>query len=276
MGLLMKKRCILAVGCWLAAVSINYAARSAYPLEIKEEIRFVPQKEVVEILSLDHRGLAADILFIQAILHSGSLVWKPLTYTFDSEWSYQLMDVVTSIDPRYLTAYLFSGMGLVHGPKDVHLARPILERGMTYFPQNWELPFWIGYHYHIYLEDYEKAAEYFWRASHCPGAPDSFLSLLLSSLKKGGSYEKAILVLKRLIESTDNEKVIQIYRKRIVRLENMVMLQKQASYYEQSRGRRPASLNQLVSEGWISAIPDDPMGKKYVWNAQSNRVTLTE
>ncbi len=276
MKLLIKNRVILAVVFWIAAVVINYAARIAYPLEIKEEFRFVPQKEVVEILSLDHRGLAADLLFIQAVIHTGSLVWKPLTHQLDSEWSYQLMDVVTSLDPRYLTAYLFSGMGLVHGPKDVDLARPILERGMTYFPQNWELPFWIGYHYYLYLENYEKAGEYFWKASQCPGAPDSFLSMMFSSLKKGGNYERAILVLKSLIESTDNEKVIQIYEKRIIRLENMVLLQRVATHYAELKGHAPDNLDQLVSEGLISDIPLDPMGKQYEWDKHKSRVTIKE
>ncbi len=272
----MKKTLLAAVCCWIGAVWVNYADRTAYPLEVKEEIRFVPQKEIVEILSLDHRGLAADILFIQTVLHSGSLVWKPLSIEFDSEWSYQVMDVVTSIDPKYLGAYLFSGMGLVHGPKDVHLARPILERGRNHFPQNWELPFWIGYHYYIYLENYEKAGEYFWQASQCPGAPDSFLSLMLSSLKKGGNYEKAVLVLQSLIESTENKKVIQIYQKRVARLENMIALQKAAEYYRRSKGRDIGDLSRLVSEGLVPAIPEDPMGKTYVWDARNNRVTITE
>lgn len=276
MELHMKKWLIPALVFWLGAVTMNHASRIAYPLEIREGIRFVPQKEVVEILSLDHRGLAADILFIQTILHSGSLIWKPLTLEFDSEWSYQVMDVVTSLDPRYLTAYLFSGMGLVHGPKDVDLARPILERGMTFFPENWELPFWIGYHYYIYLENYEKAGEYFWKASQCPDAPDTFLSLMFSSLKKGGNYERAILVLNSLIKTTKNEKIIQVYRKRIARLENMLMLQKIAAHYTKLKGQIPDSLNQLVSEGMISNIPDDPMGKQYEWNKEKNRVIIKE
>jgi tetratricopeptide (TPR) repeat protein len=272
----MKKRFIIAVSCFLAAVSVNYVTRITYPLEFKEEIRFLPQKEVVEILSLDHRGLAADLLFIQAILHSGSLMWKPLQYQFDSKWSYQLMDLVTTIDPRYLTAYLFSAMGLIHGPEDVPLARPILERGMTHFPENWELPFWIGYHHHIYLEDYETAGEYFWRAAHCPNAPKSFLSLMLSSFKKGGSYERAILVLKSLAESTDNEKILRIYQKRIMRLENMVMLQKIAARYRSVKGDPLATLNQLVTEKMIPGIPEDPMGKNYRWDQKSNRVMVTD
>ncbi len=186
------------------------------------------------------------------------------------------MDLVTTIDPRYLTAYLFSAMGLIHGPEDVSLARPLLERGMTHFPENWELPFWIGYHHHIYLEDYETAGEYFWRAAHCPNAPKSFLSLMLSSLKKGGSYERAILVLKSLAESTDNEKILRIYQKRIMRLENMVMLQKIAARYRSVKGDPLATLNQLVTEKMIPGIPEDPMGKNYRWDQKSNRVMVTD
>lgn len=270
----MAKRLIIILSCWAAAVTVNYFTRVAYPLEFKEELRFVPQKEVVEILSLDHRGLAADILFIQAILHSGSLMWKPLEYEFDSEWSYQAMDLTTTLDPRYLTAYLFSGMGLVHGSDDVRLARPILERGMVQFPQNWELPFWVGYLHHIYLEDYKTAGEYFWRASQCPGAPKTFLSLMLSSLKKGGQYERAIWALNSLIEHTENKKIVQIYQKRLIRLENMVILKKAAAHYRKTKGVPITELNQLVTEKFLPEIPEDPMGKGYEWDLKTFRVKL--
>ncbi len=272
----MTKRVTLAVSFWVAAVVVNYLFRLSYPIEIKEELRFSPQKEVIEILSLGHRGLAADILFIQTVLHTGSLMWKPLTYQFDSEWSYQMMDLATRIDPKYLTAYLFSGMGLVHGPEDVPRAQPILERGMTHFPDNWELPFWMGYLYHIYLEDYETAGKYFWQAAHCPNAPNSFASLMLSSLKKGGHYERAILVLKGMVENTDNEKVAQIYQKRIIRLENMVMLEKAVHHYERLTKQSLANLAQLTAANIIPYIPEDPMGKKYQWDKTRNRVILAE
>lgn len=270
----MKKRALIALMLWLAAVSVNVVSRIAYPIEIKEEFRFIPQREAVEVLSLDHKGLAADLLFIQTILHSGSLMWKPLKYGFDSEWSYEVMDVVTHIDPRYLMAYLFSGMGLVHGPEDVRLARPILERGITVFPENWELPFWIGYLHHIYLEDYETAGEYFWRAAHCPNAPRTFLSLMSSSFHKSGNYQRAIMVLRLMMEHTDNEKVAQIYQKRIVRLENMVKLQEAAIRYHTKKGAPLADLNQLVEEKLIPAMPEDPFGKKYLWDSQSNRILM--
>jgi len=270
----MKKRFIIVLGCWLAAVCVNYFCRVAHPLEIKEEIRFVPQQAVVDILSFDHRGLAADVLFIQTMLHSGSLMWKPFKYTFDSEWSYQIMDLVTTLDPQYLTAYLFSGMGLVHGPKDVLLARPILERGMTHYPENWELPFWLGYHCYIYLEDYETAGKYFWRAAHLPNAPKSYMSLLFSSLKKGGEYEKAILALKGMIKHTQNRKIAKIYHNRIVHLENMVALQNALKKFKAIKGHPPENLNELVAEKLMDTIPKDSAGKDYLWDKQTLGVKI--
>jgi len=272
----MKKSIAITLGCWLAAVSINYYCRIQYPLTVKEEIRFVPNKEVVDILCLDHQGLAADVLLIQAVLHSGSLMWKPLSHQFDSQWSYRLMDLATQIDPHYLTAYLFTGMGMVHGSEDVRRARPILERGIAHLPEVWELPFWIGYHNYVYLEDYRTAGNFFWRAGQYPNAPKSFLSLMLSSLKKSGRYEKAVLALQGLMQSTENERVKLIYQKRITRLENMIMLQKTASEFKNRTGYFPEDLNQLVSKKLIPAIPDDPMGQRYVWDKGRKRVMIAE
>ena len=167
-------------------------------------------------------------------------------------------------------------MGLVHGPDDVYLAMPILERGMTVFPENWELPFWAGYLHYIYLEDYDTAGEYFWRAAHCPNAPVTFLSLMLSSLKKSGRYEMAIYALERLIESSDNENIIRIYEKRKVRFENMIMLQKAAGHFQTVTGRPLTDLEQLVSAKILPVIPEDPMGKRYWWDNKNNRVILAE
>lgn len=270
----IKKVLILTLCCWMAAVAVNYLTRKLYPVPIQEEIRFVPQSEVVEILSMDHEGLAADLIFIQVVLNTGSLMWKPLRISFDSQWNYRMMDLVTRLDPKFYAAYLFSAMGLIHNFSDVKLARPILERGMRVFPQNWELPFWIGYGHHVYLEDYKTASEFFWRAAHLPGAPKSFLSLLLSSIKKGGSYEQGIWVLETLIKNTADENKKRIYKKRIVRLNNLIFLQKAVKQYVNIKGRLPDNLDQLLTHKIIPDLPEDPMGKQYVWNAEKKRVEM--
>ena len=152
----MKKIIILAICSFLAAVSINFLDKQIYPLALREEIRVVPKKKIIDFLCLDNRGFVAD---------------------------------------------LFSGMGLIHNFDDVKLARPILEKGMKVFPESWELPFWLGYDHYIYLEDYDVGGEYLWRASQKPNAPKRFFSLLLSVLRKGGSYERGLWVLRVMVEN---------------------------------------------------------------------------
>ncbi len=267
---------VLAIALfWTAAVTINYGSRSIYPHRIERDVAFVPAREVVDFLCLDHRGLAADLLVIRVILHTGSLAWKPAGFTFQDEWSYRMIDLATDLDPHNLEAYLFAGMGLVHSRDDVYRARPILDKGMRYFPDNWELPFWAGFD-HYMIGDYPTASDYLWRAAHLPGAPTSFLSLLYASLTETGVWEKGIDVLQMLIRTTENDAVVRVYEKRIVRLQNLIFLQKAVQRFRQRYGRYPDRLADLVASGTIPSLPHDSMGKRYVWNSARKMVQVAD
>lgn len=272
----MKKIIILAICSFLAAVSINFLDKQIYPLALMEEIRVVPQKKIIDFLCLDNRGFVADLLFVKVNLHSGSLMWKPLKFGFDSQWSYQMMDLITDLDPKYYTAYLFSGMGLIHNFDDVKLARPIIEKGMKVFPERWELPFWLGYDYYIYLEDYDVGGEYLWRASQNPNAPKRFFSLLLSVLRKDGSYERGLWVLRVMVENAKDERLKMVYTKKLIQLENLAFLQKSVKMFTERKGRLPLDINELVKGKIIKKIPDDPMGMNYEWDKDRKRVVLTK
>jgi len=270
----VRKTVILALLSFLAAISANFFEKSAYPLTLRDEIRIAPEKEISDLLSLDHRGFLADMYFIQVNLHSGSLMWKPLEIKFDSDWSYAMMDVITDLDPKYYVAYLFTGMGLIHRFDDVKRARPIIEKGMGVFPDSWELPFWIGYDHYVYLEDHETASTYLWQAFQKPDAPKRFLSMMLSALKKSGDYEKAFIAMQVLLNEAKDEKLKMIYAKKLIQLKNLAVLQKAAQIYRERHGRFPTDLNELVTSGLIEKLPEDPFGSDYQWNADSKIVTV--
>lgn len=270
----MRKSIIISFCSFLMAVTLNITEKSIYPLELKEDVRFAPHFRVVDFLCLDHRGLAADILFIKVLQHSGSLMWKPASFDFDSRWCFRMMDTVTDLDPKYYPAYLFSGMGLIHYFDDVKLARPILEKGMKIFPESWEIPFWIGYDYYIYLEDYETAGKFLWQAAQKPDAPSRFFSLLLSALKKGGAYEKGIIILEMMEKAAEDKGLKKIYRKKLERLKILVRLQRSAEKYRTRFGRFPGRLKELVKEGIISEIPEIGARLGYKWDPEKKRVII--
>lgn len=263
---------IAALCCWLVAIGINYGTRYLYPPAIEEELQFIPQQKVIESLSLDHKGFAADLLFIQTLMHTGSLTWKPDRFRFNDEWAYRMIDLVTELDPKYYSAYLFSGMGLIHTHDDIYRANTIIKKGMKIFPDSWELPFWIGFNAYLYLENDAMASKYLLMAAKKPKAPVSFFSLLLSAITRGGNFQDGIWVLESMIKNEKNPNIRLVYKKRITRMQNFIDLQKAADLYKLRKKMYPKTLHDLIDAGIIKNIPRDPMGKAYFWNRTTHRV----
>jgi hypothetical protein len=270
----MKKALILFFCSFVAAIAFGFLEKKLYPLVLREEIRIIPSEEITRFLCLDHRGFAADYFFITVNLHSGSLMWKPLTFQFDSDWAYGMMDLITALDPKYYTAYLFSAMGLIHNFDDVKRAQPILERGMAVFPESWELPFWMGYDYYVYLEEYEIAGTYLWQAAQKPDAPKTYLALLLSVFRKGGAYDKALWALQAMLGETEDDNLRMVYEKKLVQLQNLAFLQDAVAEYHKRKGRFPSSLDAVVKEAILPKLPEDPMGMAYRWDREQKRVVV--
>lgn len=261
---------LLALCLLGAAFSLGYARLTLYPFIVKPEVKFVTDSRLSRLIALDHQGFLADMLFIQVNLHSGSLMWKPLYIDFDSKWAYRMMDVITDLDPKFYTAYLFSAMGLVHYHDDVKLADPILKKGMKEFPDAWELPFWAGYGHFNRLMDYETASRYFWEAYNKPDAPKQFLGLMLSAMQKTGSFDRAAIAMEAMVNSTDNPNLRTIYAKKLVRMKNLDVLMKAALAYKEKTGEFPETLKVLVVSGILKKIPEDPDGMAYEWNREKN------
>jgi tetratricopeptide (TPR) repeat protein len=267
---------IAGVALLLMAFGLGTLRMVRYPFIVRPEIKIVADSRLAKIVSLDHDGFLADLLFIDVDLHSGSLMWKPRYINFDAKWSYKMMDVVTDLDPKFYMAYLFSIMGLVHNLQDVRLAEPIVQKGMKQFPDSWELPFWAGYGYFNYLGEYKKAAKYMWQAYEKPHAPKYFLALMFAALKKSGDYRKAIVALKMIMDSTKDPNLKTIYAKKVVRLSNFDQIMTAANRFHAVEGRYPQTLSELVQGQFIKAIPVDPDGAVYVWNTKKQLPTVAE
>jgi hypothetical protein len=272
----LKKLIFSSLILYAGAVLFNFIASASYPPEIRDDLRLLPTSEMAGLMSLDHRGAMADYLLSSVSVHSGSLMWKPLDIKFDSEWAYGMMNLVTDLDPKYREAYLMSGMGLIHSFSDAELALPILKKGIAANPDSWELPYWYGYDTYFYLDDNETASEYFMMAAKKPDAPKVNWGLLVNISKESGFYENAYWALQVMYESARSDKVKTIYGKKLVQLQNALLLQKAADKFYGERGNLPDTLDELASKGYIDEVPEDPMGKGYFWDTEKNKVLIKE
>lgn len=262
---------IAGLAMLVAAFGLGAIRLHHYPFIVKPEIKTVMDTRIGNVVSLDHQGFVADLLFIRVVLHSGSLMWKPTYIDFDGKWAYGIMDVVTDLDPRFYTAYLFSGMGLVHYHEDARLAIPILEKGMKVFPESWELPFWAGYLYLNRLDDPKNGAKYLWKAHNVPGAPKQFVFIMMSALKRSGDFGLAAEGMKALADGSRNPNLKQLYLKKSIRLNNLDQLKRAGAAFKDQKGRFPDNLDELVQAGIIDKVPLDPDNRGYAWDTSKEQ-----
>ncbi|MEA3332813.1 MAG: hypothetical protein U9Q58_04375, partial [Pseudomonadota bacterium] len=190
----------------------------------------------------------------------------------DSPWKYAIMDRVTRLDPRYYNAYLFSGMGLIQDFDDIILARPILERGIAAFPESWELPFWLGYDFYLYQNDFATASRYLLMAAEKPDAPKTFFALLLKTLNQQGAYHQAQALMSKMAADQPPGSTKILYEKKAERLKDLALLQDAAKVFEKNKDRQINELDELLQSNLITEIPTDPLGQGYYWNRKQKRV----
>ena len=125
------------------------------------ETLYLTSGETLKKVSLGHSGLLADIYWMRAVQYYGG---KRLDDSSDFELLGPLIRIATTIDPHLLHAYRFGAIFLSEretGADRPEEAVPLLEKAIRHNPGRWELYRDLGFVYHWYLEDFNKAAEVF-------------------------------------------------------------------------------------------------------------------
>ncbi len=142
------------------------------------EVYEMPPVPVIKVLALGYQTLAADLLFLRAHHYMlGHLVT-------DRRYQYlrRYFDTIVAVDPYLRAVYrwgaLMAKMGQTITKRSVEEAIGYLERGLEYFPDDWEMYLDIGFN-HWYewrpeFGDREKhkriGIEYFTIAASLPGS----------------------------------------------------------------------------------------------------------
>jgi len=179
------------------------------------DLYYVPHPDYIRMLSLGFDEFAADIYWIRTVLYFGRrssesdadfeavplrgepetdpdyISWKK-DAAFRFRYFYDLLNIVTELDPYMFIPYTLGGLFLSIKANRPDLAVSLLDRGLKYFPNEWQIQYLLGFNYYFYLDDTEKSAEYFMRAAQLPGSPEIALNLAQGLLVKTGKKDIAI------------------------------------------------------------------------------------
>jgi hypothetical protein len=273
---------VLAIALLAAAVGVQAARERAYPAGGDEEATvYITSPAAVRRMSLAYAALAADVYWIRAIQYYGGTKRQlasespaPLpALTADPAAGYPLLypllDLTTSLDPRFNVAYRFGATFLAApyptGPGRPDLAVALLGKGLRARPDKWEYMQDIGFVHYWYRHDYREAANWFDKASRVAGAPWFLKSLAATTLALGGDRRSSRQMWTAIRQSAENDWLKQEADRRLAQLlalDEIDRLQQAVEIVGRS-GPRPSDWPSLIRAGVIPGVPLDPAGRPY-------------
>ena len=239
------------------------------PASTTANMLYVRSPEAVKRLALSYQSLLADIYWIRAIQHYGT---TKLSTDPDKQYDllYPLLDLTTSLDPRFNVAYYFGSIFLAEplpgGPGRPDLAITLLEKGLEAQPRKWELAQSIGFVHYWWRQDYEEAAAWFARAAAFPDAPVWMGPLAAVTLAEGGRRDSSRLLWQQIAQDAEDEWFRAEAARRLQQLDAMDQLdalQEVVSAFQERAGRPPSGWDDLRETGYLRGSPVDPAGTPY-------------
>ena len=239
--------------------------------------------KVADKIFLGYKHIVADVYWMRAVVYYGGKRQQqadapgnaaPKTPNYDL--LYPLLDLVTTLDPHFKTAYRYGAVFLAdappNGPGRADLAVSLLQRGVERDFNRWEYMEDIGFIYYWWVKDFVKAAEWFKRAGEAPGAPAWLGPLAATTLAQGGDRQSSRLLWTQLANSDVDwmRKDAQWRLDQLNAMDQIDDLNRRIQQYIDREGHRPADWRQVG----VEKAPSDPTGTPYRINPQTGLIDL--
>ncbi len=236
---------------------------------VRPAVRAVPSPELVRRAALSFEAVLADLYWIRAVQHYGGTKLSG-GGAQDYDLLHPLLDVATTLDPRFDAAHRLGAVFLAEpppgGPGRPDLAIALLRKGMANTPERWQYLQDVGFVHYWWLQDVEGAAHWFRRAADMPGAPWWLRPLAATTLTEGGDRDGARTLWRSVRDATGEAWIRGEATRRLAQLEALDALDRHrhaVDRYRERTGKPPGSWSELVAGGDVSGIPVDPTGVAY-------------
>ena len=233
-------------------------------------------------LALGFDSLLADVYWIRTVVYFGR---QRLSTAADKNYDllHPLLELVTTLDPRFTVAYRFGAIFLSEpppaGPGRPDLAITLLQRGVAASPERWEYLHAIGFVHYWSHRNYSEAAAWLEKASEVRGAPIWLKSTAALMRAEAGDRDAARVLWTQLYESADDPSLRRLAETRIAQFDTLDAIDalNQAVWRFEARAGRPAkSWEELIAVGVLRRVPTDPAGVPYVLDQVNEDVRLSE
>lgn len=267
---------LLASAIWMQ-VALEGAFQRVTP---GPSVDWVRSPELMRRLALGFDALLADVYWIRAVQYYGD---TKLSTAEKKEYGrlYPLLDMTTTLDPRFNIAYRFGAIllseGYPNGPGQTAQAIALLEKGIKEMPEKWQYLHDAGFVEYWWHRDPAAAANWLLRAADVPGAPNWLGPVAAGMLAEGGQARSARALWTELAATAEHEWLRQAARRGLMQLDAegvIERLQLVVNRFYDAMGRFPASWDELVRARHLRGIPLDPSGTPFALDPVSGAVDV--
>lgn len=236
----------------------------------------------IQRAALGFDSVMADLYWIRTVVYFGrQRLSTDIARNYDL--LYPLLDLVTTLDPRFTAAYRFGAVFLAEpppgGPGRPDLAIQLLRRGIEATPERWEYLHGLAFVEYWSHRNYAVAAEWLERAARVPGAPIWLTSSAALMREQAGDRASARILWRQLHDSSEDEALKNLARVRIAQfdaMDDLDALNELVARFGARAGRPATTWEELIDAGVMSMVPVDPAGVAYVLDHINREVRLSE
>lgn len=212
------------LAAWTLALALGWAvfrlaawAWTAVPrVSPLEELAYYPSGQHVRPATLGHAETAADLAWLRAIQYYGQ--HRRTDNRFDH--LYHVFDILTTLAPRFESAYVFGAFALAQEGRNFPLAEALLRKGIERNPRSGRLAFELGFLYYVKPNgrDLARAAESFELSAQLPGRTEEARRFAAFCRQNTGSLAVAYALWQQVRDTTPNTFLREIADREMARI----------------------------------------------------------
>lgn len=180
--------------------------------ESGEDVAFIPfDTAVMRLIAPADSHFLADLLWMRTTYYFGQHALTDQQYPF----LLHLLDLITDLSPSWELPYIFGAVVFPLELEELEGGLYLIEKGLIYQPDNWQLWFYKGYFLWKSREDLISAAKALNKASLLPGSPKYLARLSATLATRAGQKELAVRFLEEALRGAKDLSKQKILREKL-------------------------------------------------------------
>lgn len=245
---------------------------SSYRLDMipvsKSAAFYIPPVNYLEFISTGSKSFFADVFYVRGILSLSD------SYPDRMQKVTRVQDnfaAALTLDPGLIDAYFFAGVVIGEDKETIEEGNRFLRRHQSKNPGEWKIFYWQGFNHYL-LGEHVKAAYLYEKAANLKDSPLFLRSNQPMFFYLAGKADMGVLFLEGLLDSIEDPGQVTWIELKLNWLKNIVFLQEKVGEFKLIYGGFPGELSLLVDHGLIDSVPQDPFGRGYYFDRETQRV----